>query len=87
LNDLTSHKDISESWIEAAFGPFNSTRHSDLTLPYLTNAMSELPNLKRSRKIFFVNGWLGAFIGAHKSEEALAIVNNFSLRIRISTRI
>jgi aminopeptidase N len=39
--------------------------------------MSELPNLKRHRKIFFVNGWLAAFIGAHKSEEARAIVNKF----------
>ncbi len=26
-NDFTTNKDISESWIEAAFGPFNSVRH------------------------------------------------------------
>ena len=70
-------KDISESWIEAAFGPFNSVRHADLTLPYLERALKELPNHKRNRKIFFVNGWLAAFIGGQKSEEALAIVNKF----------
>ena len=29
------------------------------------------------RKIFFVNGWLAAFIGGQRSEEALAIVNKF----------
>jgi len=76
-NDFVSNKDISESWIEAAMGPFNSPRHSDLSLPYLHRALAELPNLKRNRKIFFVNGWLGAFIGGQKSQEALDIVNKF----------
>ncbi|MEO6049845.1 MAG: ERAP1-like C-terminal domain-containing protein, partial [Pyrinomonadaceae bacterium] len=76
-SDFLTNKDISESWIEAAFGPFNSVRHNELTLPYLQKALAELPNLKRSRKIFFVNGWLGAFIGGQRSEQALAIVNKF----------
>ncbi|PYT00052.1 MAG: hypothetical protein DMF63_08770 [Acidobacteria bacterium] len=76
-NDFISGKDISESWIESALGPFNSVRHADLTLPYLERALKELPNHKRNRKIFFVNGWLAAFIGGQKSEEALAIVNKF----------
>ena len=76
-NDFVNNKEISESWIEAAFGPWNSSRHSELTLPYLQKALQELPNHKRSRKIFFVNGWLGAFIGGQRSEEALAIVNKF----------
>ena len=57
--------------------PFNSIRHNELTLPYLEKALAELPNLKRSRKIFFVNGWLGAFIGGQRSESALEIVNKF----------
>ena len=76
-NDFVNNKEISESWIEAAFGPWNSIRHSELTLPYLQKALQELPNHKRNRKIFFVNGWLGAFIGGQRSEEALAIVNKF----------
>ena len=76
-NDFVNNKEISESWIEAAFGPWNSISHSDLTLPYLQKALQELPNHKRNRKIFFVNGWLGAFIGGQRSEEALAIVNKF----------
>lgn len=75
--DFTSNKEISESWIEAAFGPFNSVRHSNLTLPYLEKALAELPNLKRSRRIFFVNGWLGAFIGGQRNEAALNIVRVF----------
>ncbi len=77
FRDFMTDKNISESWIEAAFVPFNSARHSDLTLPYLETALAELPNLKRTRKIFFVNGWLGAFIGGQKSEAALATVNKF----------
>ncbi|MEP7076877.1 MAG: M1 family aminopeptidase [Acidobacteriota bacterium] len=76
-SDFVNNKDISESWIEAAMGPFNSIRHDDLSLPYLQRALAELPNLKRNRKIFFVNGWLGAFIGGQKSPEALDIVNKF----------
>ena len=76
-SDFVNNKQISESWIEAAMGPFNSIRHSELSLPYLQRALAELPNLKRDRKIFFVNGWLGAFIGGQRSEEALAIVNKF----------
>jgi aminopeptidase N len=75
--DFTNNKEISESWIEAAFVPFNSPRHPDLSLPYLQRALAELPNLKRTRKIFFINGWLGAFIGGQKSQEALDIVNKF----------
>ncbi len=76
-DNFVNNKDISESWIEAAFGPFNNVRHSDLTLPYLEKSLAELPNLKRNRKIFFVNGWLGAFIGGQRSERALTIVNKF----------
>ena len=77
FSDFLTDKNISESWIEAAAGPFNSVRQSDLTLPFLQKALAELPNLKRNRKIFFINGWLGAFIGGQKDEKALAIVNKF----------
>lgn len=76
-NDFTNDKQISESYIESAFAVFNAPKHADLTLPYLEKALSELPNLKRNRKIFFVNGWLAASIGGQKSEAALGIVNKF----------
>jgi hypothetical protein len=77
FNDFVANKEISESWIESAFVPFNSTKHSELTLQFLEKALAELPNLKRNRKIFFVNGWLSAFISGQKSEQALGIVNKF----------
>ncbi len=76
-NDFTNNKEISESYIETAFAVFNAPKHSELTLPYLEKALSELPNLKKNRKIFFVNGWLAAFIGGQRGEEALKIVNKF----------
>ena len=76
-NDFVGNKEISESWIEAAFGPFNSPRHAELTLPYLDRALKELPNHKRNRKIFFVNAWLASFIGGQKSQAALDVVNKF----------
>lgn len=77
FNDFVNNKEISESWIEAAFVPFNSIRHSELTLPFLDKALAELPALKKNRKIFFINGWLASFIGGQKSEEALKIVTEF----------
>lgn len=77
FRDFLTNKDLSESWIEAAFVPFNSPKHWDLTSIYLETALAELPNLKKNRKIFFINGWLGAFIGGQRSEESLAIVNRF----------
>jgi len=76
-NDFVNNKEISESWIEAASGVWNSPQHSALTLPYLEKALAELPNHKQNRKIFFVNGWVASFIGGQKSEEALAKVNKF----------
>lgn len=77
FDDFVNNKEVSESWIEAAFRNWNSPAHDELTLPYLERALSELPNLKRNRKIFFVNGWLGAFIGGQKSKEALGTVQKF----------
>lgn len=73
LNDTA----LAESWIESGIGPFNSMRQADLTAPYLERALAELPKLKRTRKIFFVNGWLGAFIGGQCSAESLRVVNDF----------
>jgi aminopeptidase N len=73
-------KEIAESWIEASVGPFNTAQQSALTLPYLEPALGELPTLKRTRKIFFVNGWLAAFIGGQCDERAEAAVRDFLAR-------
>jgi aminopeptidase N len=68
---------LAESWIEASLGPFNSLQQSELTLPYLERALSELPTLKRTRKIFFVNGWLSSFLGGQCNQSALDTVQKF----------
>jgi aminopeptidase N len=68
---------LAESWIEASVNPFNASGQAELTLPFLEPALRELPRLKRTRKIFFVNGWLAAFIGGQCNERALEVVQNF----------
>lgn len=73
-------KKLAESWIEAGVGPFNTPQQSALTLPYLEPALAELPALKRTRKIFFVNGWLAAFIGGQCDERAASTVRDFLAR-------
>ncbi len=80
FNQYLGDKDLAESWIEASFVPFNAPRQTELTREYLEPALRELPALKRTRKIFFVNGWLAAFIGGQCSDDALAIVRDFLAR-------
>jgi aminopeptidase N len=70
-------KQLPESWIEASLGPFNALSQSQLTKPYLADALRALPQMKRTRKIFFVNNWLAAFIGGQRDAEALKIVRDF----------
>jgi aminopeptidase N len=76
-NDFVGNKDLSESWIEGAVVPFNSIRHAALTQPYLQKALTELPTLKRTRKIFFINNWLSAWLSGQRDQAALDIVNKF----------
>nr|MDQ3806094.1 ERAP1-like C-terminal domain-containing protein [Acidobacteriota bacterium] len=77
FEEYLKDRDLSESWIEASFGPLNAPRQDALTLPLLAPALAELPALKRTRKIFFVNGWLAAFVGGQCSERALGVVRDF----------
>lgn len=68
---------LPESWIEAALGPLNAPEQAELTQPMLGEALAQLPKLKRTRKIFFVNHWLGSFLGGQTGPEALAQVEAF----------
>jgi aminopeptidase N len=65
---------LPESWIEQALAPFNAPEHAALTRPLLGEALALLPELKRTRKIFFVNNWLAAFVGGQTDAEALAVI-------------
>jgi aminopeptidase N len=66
-----------EDWVEGSLGSFNEWNQSELTFPYLQQALAALPQMKRERKIFFVLGWLGAFIGGQNSAAAQAEVREF----------
>jgi aminopeptidase N len=68
---------LQEAWIEEALGPLNTIDHSALTAPLLAQALAAIPRLKRERKIFFVNEWLGSFIGGQTSRASLQTVERF----------
>jgi aminopeptidase N len=65
---------LPESWIEEALAPFNAPEHAAYTAPLLEAALAQLPRLKRSRKIFFVERWLAAFLAGQADATALAAV-------------
>ena len=69
---------LPESWIDAALGSFNAVEHAELTQPFLDLALAALPEFKRTRKIFFVNNWLAAFIGGQVDVGALEQVESFA---------
>jgi aminopeptidase N len=66
-----------EDWVQQSLGPFNYWNQPELTLPYLRPALEALPQVKRERKIFFVLGWLNAFIEGQQSAEAQSQVREF----------
>jgi aminopeptidase N len=66
-----------EDWVEQSLGAFNYWNQAELTLPYLKPALDALPQIKRERKIFFVLGWLNAFIGGQQSAAAQAQLREF----------
>jgi aminopeptidase N len=73
LRDAT----LPEGWIEAALAPLNAVEQAGLTLPLVAPALAALPELKRSRKIFFVNDWLAAFLGGQADPRALEAAQRF----------
>jgi aminopeptidase N len=77
FNDYLHDASRPEDWIEQSLGAFNYWNQPELTLPYLRPALDALPQIKRERKIFFVLGWLNAFIGGQSSEVAQAQVREF----------
>jgi aminopeptidase N len=77
FNDYLHDTSRPEDWVEQSLGAFNYWNQSELTLPYLKSALQALPQMKRERKIFFVLGWLNAFIGGQQSATAQAQVHEF----------
>jgi aminopeptidase N len=77
FNDYLHDASRPEDWVEQSLGAFNYWSQTELTLPYLKPALEALPQIKRERKIFFVLGWLNAFIGVQQSAAAQAQLREF----------
>jgi aminopeptidase N len=71
------NRGLAESWIEEAMLPFNTVEQAALTAPYLERALGRLPQLKRDRKIFFVNNWLAAFLGGQTDQASVGVTKRF----------
>ncbi len=74
--DYTSTK-IQEDWLTQSLRPFNSYNQQPLTLPYLKQSLDLLPEIKRTRKIFFLGAWLSAVLDGQSTPTAQAIVNQW----------
>jgi aminopeptidase N len=77
FDDFLHHPERPEDWIESSLGAFNYWNQSVLTEPYLEPALAALPQIKQQRKIFFLVGWLDAFIGGQQSEAAQQQVHDY----------
>ena len=71
---------VQEDWITQSLGPFNSWNQSALTLPFLSRALDDLPEIKAHRKIFFLGAWLNGFVGGQHTAEAQTIVHGWLAR-------
>ncbi len=72
-----SDSTLNEDWASASLGAFNTLEHQALTLPYLRPALDSLGFIQANRRIFFLGGWLGSFLGGQTSPAALAVVQRF----------
>lgn len=74
FKDFLQNPSRPEDWVEQSLYAFNYWNESMLTAPYLKRALEGLPQIKRERKIFFLEDWLTAFIDGQQSAEAQAEV-------------
>jgi len=74
FKDFLHNSSRPEDWIEQCLYAFNYWSQSELTAPYLREALEALPQIKRERKIFFLVDWLSAFIDGQQSPAAQAEV-------------
>ena len=68
---------LNEDWASGSLGAFNTPDHQALTLPWLRPALDSLRYIQTHRRIFFLGGWLGSFLGGQTSDAALETVRAF----------
>jgi aminopeptidase N len=77
FDDYLHNASRPEDWIAESLGEFNYWNQSTLTEAYLRPALEALPEIKRDRKIFFLVGWLDAFLDGQQSTSAQAEVHQY----------
>jgi aminopeptidase N len=77
FDDYLHNSSRPEDWIAESLGEFNYWNQSGLTEPYLRASLEVLPEIKRDRKIFFLTGWLSAFVEGQQSAAAQAEVHQY----------
>ncbi len=77
FNDYLHNPSRSEDWISTSLGAFNYWNQSALTEPYVKPALEALPQIKNTRKIFFLVAWLNAFLDNQQSAAADREVHDY----------
>lgn len=77
FDDYLHNTQVSEDWISSSLGAFNYWNQAGLTAPYVRPALEALEQVKRERKIFFLVGWLDAFLDGQQSQASLDAVNAY----------
>lgn len=68
---------LNEDWATASLEAFNAPESRALVQSYLRPALDSLPWIQQHRRIFFLGSWIGSFLDAQVSAEALRIVDGF----------
>jgi aminopeptidase N len=68
---------LNEEWVSASLAGFNAVDQAALSFPYLREALDRLPWIQEHRRIFFLPGWVNAFIGGQHSQAALDVVDRY----------
>ncbi len=68
---------LNEAWASESLDAFNTIEQAALTLPFLRPALDRLEWIRQNRRIFFLPGWMNAFIGGQRDQAALEIVDGF----------
>jgi aminopeptidase N len=68
---------LNEEWVSASLSAFNDPGQAAVTLPYLRPALDRLEWIRAHRRIFFLPGWINAFVRNQQSQQALDVVDRF----------
>jgi aminopeptidase N len=77
FQDYLHNPEQQEDWISSSLGAFNYWNQAQLTAPYLQPSLEALDQVKRERKIFFLVGWLNAFMDGQQSRASLEAVEHY----------